>query len=437
MIARLSAPGHIAAIRFGLGPRPDQPPPAEPEAWLLAQLRSFPPAAGPDLAACAAVYYRPLDGNEEAQNALRVALLRQESLAWAERVLTTEAPFAERLVAFWANHFTVSRRRGGIAPFIGHYEREAIRPHILGRFEDLLLAAIRHPAMLLYLDNTNSVGPNSPAGRNRRRGLNENLARELLELHTLTPRAGYGEEDVRALAALLSGWSIGRGAAFQEPDGFFFRPGAHEPGRKILLGRSFPEGEEGGIEALRFLARHPATLGQLAFRLARHFAGDDPPPALIRRLEHSLLETQGDLGEAARLLITAPEAWQPPLSKFRSPLDYVIAVLRALGMGAEAAQPLLAGSFFLDQFLWNAPAPNGWPDTAAEWVAPEQLMRRIDWAHAWAGRAAAAGRVQAQALAELTLGPLLPAETATAIRRAGSQREALAILFGCPEFHRR
>ncbi|WP_424811791.1 DUF1800 domain-containing protein [Roseococcus sp. YIM B11640] len=416
-----------AAVRFGLGARPDAPLPADPQPWLAAQLR---PAEAPG------------PGLREIQDALRAQrrdirnpgvgdIFRAESTAWAARMIQTRQPFAERWANFWTNHLTVSRRAFQTTAWLGHYQRIAIRANAFGRYDELLLAAYRHPAMLGYLDQNFSTGPTSPVGR-RGRGLNENLARECLELHTVTPAARYTQRDVAALARILTGWSHGRGAQFQEPDGFLFRADAHEPGPKRLLGQDFPAGEEGGIEALRFLANHPSTHRALALKLARHFIADAPPPASVAWIEDALRRSNGDLAWAARALFTEPEA-QRPLRKIRSGQDYAIAVLRALGMGAEAAPILLATMNRLDQSLWNAPAANGWSDDATEWAAPEQLMRRLEWASEMAGRANTAP----DALAQTLLGPLARAETEAGIARAGSAREAAILILASPEAQRR
>ncbi|MDB5375593.1 MAG: hypothetical protein JWR00_39 [Rubritepida sp.] len=421
-----------AAIRFGLGARPEAPMPADPTAWLSAQVAPLPELPGPSL--------------NDIQVALRAQrrdirhpgvgdIFRVESTAWATRMVATRIPFAERWANFWTNHLTVSRRAFQTVAWLGHYQRAAIRTKCFGRFEDLLLAAYRHPAMLGYLDQTNSTGPTSPVGR-RGRGLNENLARECLELHTVTPAARYSQQDVISLARILTGWSSGRGEQFSEVDGFLFREDTHEPGAKRLLGREFPQGEEGGAEALRFLAHHPATYRALAAKLARHFISDAPSRASLTWIEGAFHDSRGDLAAVARALLAEPEA-QVPLRKLRSGEDYAIAVLRAFGLGAEAAPMLLATLTRLNQSLWNAPAPDGWSDAATEWAAPEQLMRRLDWAGELAGRAAAAGGTEPEALAETMLGPLARTETMNVVRRAGSTRDAIIVLLANPEAQRR
>ena len=430
----------IAAIRFGLGHRLGAAVPAEACDWLTAQIQPLPEAPGPSLADCmASIRAQRANGfapGATLQEGVRRPgeIARDEGLAWARRMIATEAPFAERMAEFWSNHLTVSRRRGQTVPVSGAYHRQAIRPHVFGRFEDMLLASARHPGMMLYLDNGGSSGPNSQAGQRNNRGLNENFARELLELHTVGVRGGYSQADVTSLALILTGWSIGRGAEFSEPDGFMFRPRAHEPGPKTLLGREFLEGEEGGIAAIRFLANHPRTHEFLATKLVRHFVADEPPAGAVRRVATKLAETGSDLAATARALVALPEAWGPPLTKLRAPQDFALAVLRGMGARDEAAPALLGAIANMAQPLWTASGPNGWPDMAGEWASPEQLMRRLDWVNQLAGRA---GAPDARDVAEATLGPLLSGETTNAVRRAGSAREAMVLLLASPEFQRR
>lgn len=433
----MSVRGHIAAIRFGLGLRLGEAPPDDPEAWLLAQLDTpEPPPEGSSaeevlrLFAAVAAARRAGTPQQEARAALG-AQARQDAIGYGRRRLTTTQPYRERLVDFWTNHFTVSRRSGNVGPLAGCFEREAIRPHVTGRFADMLLAVARHPAMLNYLDNAGSIGPNSPAGQRRRRGLNENLAREILELHTLSPAGGYTQGDVQEFAKILTGWGV---VARDDKAGFAFRPAAHEPGPKMLLGRRFEAGEEGGEAALRFLATHPATSRHLAVKLARHFVADEPPPAAVRALEGVLRDSQGDLGAVSAALVRLPQAWDPPLAKFRRPADHVVAATRAVGLDVERADLVASGLAALSQPLWTPPQPNGWGDTAADWAAPEALMRRVDWSYTLAGRV---GRIDAPAVAEAALGPLGRAETAAAMGRAGSVRDGLTLLFGSPEFMHR
>lgn len=427
----------VAALRFGFGRRPAEPLPDDPVAWLDSQLDpGLPGPALPEdlpaslpaiMQAALADTARLREGGMGRPNQGRI--MRAEAEAALALAIAGPHGFRERLVAFWANHFAVSRTR---VPYVaGHYVREAIRPHVTGRFADMLVAVARHPAMLAYLDNAGSIGPNSQAGQRARRGLNENLAREILELHTVTPAAGYTQADVTEFAKVLTGWSF---APAREPFGFVFRPAAHEPGPKTVMGRPWPEGEEGGLMLLAWLGRHEATYRHIATKLVRHFVADDPPPAAVARIFAVLRETGGDLGAAARALIRLPEAWDPPLTKLRSPHDYVLAVLRALDAPPEAAEQAFGALQFLGQPYWSPPAPIGFPDRAAEWAAPEMMVRRIEWANGVSARGA--GR-DAAALAEAVLGPLCRPETLRAAARAGSAREALTLVLTSPEFHRR
>lgn len=423
-----------ALSRFGYGGRFGEAPPSDPHAWVEAQLGPADPVPGGSgiAEAFAAIQQDRTDPPPPGEVRRAGQIYRAETDALIERALHGPAPFRERLVHFWANHFTISLRRGEIAPLVGDYVREAIRPHVTGRFGDMLLAVMRHPAMLHYLDNAQSVGPASPVGLRQRRGLNENLARECLELHTCTPAAGYAQADVTAFAKVITGWSFER---IQPPIGFRFRPGVHEPGTKTVMGRTYPEGEQGGIEALAWLAAHPATHWSLATKLVRHFVADDPPPADVRRIEGVLRDTGGDLGQATLALVRLPNAWRPPLAKLRPPQDYVLAAIRAVDPPVDKRPNLIGLMASFGQPLFTAPFPIGWPDRAEDWVGPEAILRRMDWAYGFAGRVGAA--IDPDAAAEAALGPLLSAATASEMRRAGSRRDALTLLLGSPEFQRR
>jgi uncharacterized protein (DUF1800 family) len=427
----------IAAIRFAQGRRPNDPVPADPVAWLDSQLA--PGLPGPDLpadlpATQPAVFAAALADRDHLRaggmgRPNQARILREEALGALALSIGGDQGFRERLVAFWANHLAIQRVR--VPLFAGLYVREVIRANLTGKFEDMLMAMARHPAMLAYLDNNGSVGPNSPVGRRSRRGLNENLAREILELHTVTPAAGYSQADVTSFAHILTGWGY---QGQREPFGFIFRAQAHEPGPKELMGRTFPPGQEGGVMALAWLARHEKTHRNLATKLVRHFVADDPPPGAVDTIFGVLRDTGGDLGAASRALVRLPEAWQPPLGKLRNSQDYVIGVLRGIEAPPDTADRALGAMQFLGQPWWGPLAPIGFPDNAAAWAAPEMMVRRIDWANGMAGRGA--GR-DAAALAEAVLGPLCRPETLRATARAGSAREALALVLTSPEFHRR
>ncbi len=422
-----------ALIRFGMGPKAGEPVPPDPAGWLRAQVAQPDPARfdDPPTSALGLAALRqdremkPLPGKSAAGK-----LFQAQAAAQLANAVTTSAPFRERLVWFWTNHFCVSRRRGECTAVAAAFVEEAIRPHVTGSFTDMLLAVMRHPAMLLYLDNAGSVGPNSRVGLKSHRGLNENLARECMELHTVSPLAGYSQADVTSFAKILTGWSI---EAKQDPLGFKYRPFTHEPGAQTMMGHRFPDGEEGGVAALRFLGSHPATYRFLATKLACHFVADVPPSDAVRVIEGRLRDTDGNLGAAALALVDLPGAWQAG-AKLRSPMDFLVASVRTLEIPADQ-QPNLVGILGgLGQPLWTAPAPNGWPDKASDWAAPEAMLRRIDWASGFAGRV---GGRDVLEIADLSLGPLLRPATADAIRHAGSRRDAMILLLTSPEFQRR
>ena len=434
-----------ATIRFGLGPRPSEPLPSDPRGWLVAQLQGPDPVRYPDTLPSTADGLLMLREQRRLRpppgQSLVEPLFRAEAAAQLDALLTTQAPFRERLVSFWANHFTVSTRRGEIRPIAGAFVREAIRPHVTGRFGDMLLAVMRHPAMLIYLDNADSVGPDSQANRNGRHGLNENLARECLELHTVSPDGGYTQADVTAFAAILTGWSVDHAAA--EP-GFVFRERAHEPGDKTLMNRAFPEGEAGGVLALDYLGTHPATYRHLARKLATHFVSDTPAPADVAAIATALRDSQGNLAAAAAAVATLPAAWHPG-TKFRTPFDHVVATLRALDLSpsppadapddrSQGGRSIPAMLARLGQPVWGAPLPNGWADRAANWAGPESMLQRIDWSYRIAAHAGAA---EPLLVAQGSLGTLLRPRTVQQLAAAGDRRDALTLLLTSPEFQRR
>ncbi len=357
-------------------------------------------------------------------------LLASEKIQQMNNALVSTAPFRERLVWFWTNHFAISLNRLECLPVAGAYIREAIRPHVTGRFSDMVLAVMRHPAMLMYLDNWSSVGPGSAVGRSTGRGLNENLARECLELHTLSPASGYNQADVTSFANVITGWTID----FSRPDpGFAFNPDAHEPGPKMVLDRQFPEGEQGGVEALAYFADHPSCHTFIATKLVRHFVADNPPPEAVSTIAGALRDTHGDLGAASLALIDLPGAWTP-LTKLRSPMDYIAACARAVE--ATPVTTTLAAEMMegLGQPLWTPPLPNGWADRSEAWAGPEALLRRAELANKIAGRHPDPDPAE---VADACLGPFLRAETLKAVRFAGSRRAAMTVLMASPEFMRR
>jgi uncharacterized protein (DUF1800 family) len=363
---------------------------------------------------------------------------RAEALARLQRAVLADCGVTERLVVFWSNHFCISAGKGQLDRiWAGAFEREAIRPHVFGRFADMLMAVEQHPAMLFFLDNQQSLGPDSRAGLNRKRGLNENLAREIMELHTLGVGGGYTQEDVTSLARIITGWTfVGRQGVLGEPGNFVFNANAHEPGPQQLLGKTYPAGGvEQGEAALADIARHPSTAKFIATKLARHFVADDPPPALVARLADTFTKTDGDLKALTLALVDSDEAWSAPLTKMRSPYDYLVATGRLLAHVPEDPGPYLGGLNVLGQPLWSPAGPNGFPDTAAAWAAPEGMKLRLDIAAQVSSRVG--NTVDARDLLEFAFADAASPDTRRTVERAESRQQALALLLMSPEFQRR
>jgi len=402
------------------------------------------------------------------------------------RALHSPRQLEEVLVDFWFNHFNVYQGKGLDRVLVESYEREAIRPHVLGRFRAMLGATARHPAMLFYLDNWLSVAPGWQPRRGagaaaKASGLNENYARELMELHTLGVDGGYTQQDVTELARILTGWTMrpqqgGRRRAREAPEDahgdsiFVFDPARHDDGRKTWLGQAVaPGGQAEGEFALDVLARHPATARHLSTHLARHFVADAPPPALVARLSQRFLDTDGDLRAVMQALVESPEFRDPRPTKFKTPLQYVLSAVRATGIATTNVRPLLAQLAQLGQPLYGCQTPDGWHDTEADWLNPSAITQRVNFATALAsGRlplqrvvdpdAPAPGlkamaRQADQALARAqpaegsttpvdadalldTLGPAIPDRTRAAVAAASPALRA-AMVLGSPDFMRR
>jgi uncharacterized protein (DUF1800 family) len=363
---------------------------------------------------------------------------RAEALARLQRAVIADCGFVERLVVFWSNHFCISANKGALARmWAGAFEREAIRPHVLGRFGDMLQAVEQHPAMLFFLDNQQSLGPDSRAGQNRKRGLNENLAREIMELHTLGVAGGYSQDDVTSLARILTGWTFaGRQGKLGAPGSFIFNANAHEPGAQPLLGKTYQDnGVAQGEAALADIARHPSTATFIAGKFARHFVADDPPPALVARLRQAFHSSDGDLKALALALLDSDEAWQAPQTKMRSPYEFLVATGRLLARIPEDPGLYLGGLNLLGQPLWSPAGPNGFPDTNAAWAAPEGMKLRLDVSAQVASRIGDA--VDPRQLLELAAADAASPETRHTVERAESRQQALALLLMSPEFQRR
>jgi len=465
------SPAAIAVNRFGLGARPDEAVPDNPKKWLLAQFAQYQPVtaawSGQEKAgAIVAAYLQQQKDMRGAGDDAKMAarkMFRQEVKddyqsavkARAQSALLTPAPFVERLVHFWANHFAISIEKPAVADLAGAFELEAIRPYVLGNFRDMLLAVEQHPAMLVYLDQDKSIGPNSAAAvrgaerqPDKKRGLNENLAREIMELHTLGVRSGYTQADVTEFARALTGWSIAvadtgnaskprkKNNAPVDENGFMYRPQLHEPGSRSIMGRTY--GQDGKAQAqavLKDLATAPATATHIATKLVRHFVNDTPPPALVDRLAAIFMRDGGNLASVYRALVEAPEAWQPTPAKFKSPWEWTISSLRATQRkttdGINIAQILNQ----LGQPVWKPGSPAGYDDIAEAWAGPNALLRRIELAQRLA--APLGDKLDARMLSDQVLLGAVSTETKTAIARAESASTGLALMLVSPEFLRR
>ena len=469
----------IALTRFGLGAKPGElaQVTSDPRGWLQAQIRkegADQPQSTPATTGQRIAEFRDFEEAKRQVKADKASgettddrdpvkmaqkKLREETggdfTARAQLAATTEAGFRERWTLFWANHFTVSATKLATATVVGPFEQEAIRPHVFGPFISLLGAAETHPAMLLYLDQAQSIGPDSPAANYLRRpspsgpdqrdlakkaravGLNENLAREILELHTVGVNGGYTQADVTEFARAMTGLSIG--GLRESPDMIgapVFRPQTHEPGDRTVMGVRYPSGgKEQAAAVLADLSAKPQTARFICGKIARHFVADDPPPALVERLTRTWMSTGGDLGKVAAALISAPEAWDPRPAKFKTPYEFLISSWRAAGGSPKDITVLAPTLNAMGQKPFSPPSPKGWPEDAMSWAAPDAIVKRMAWAQKFADRATADR--DPKVLAADALGARLHPATATMIARAESRPEGLALLLMSPEFQRR
>lgn len=462
----------IAANRFGLGARPgdlisiDQ----DPRRWLLDQLQGPSRVASEILAlpssAAALVDVQEVremrrdarqsaaaDNEEPAADIVQQygKTVRQYYLQQTEAryqvAAGTDYPFHERLVHFWSNHFAVSADKQPLPAIAGLFENEAIRPNIAGKFADLLLAVESHPAMILYLDNQRSIGPDSALAKraSRRRpdqkiGLNENLAREILELHTVGVDGGYTQADVTSFARIITGWSVGGGPEGRLREGtpgrFEFRETIHQPGSQVVMGQRYQQtGMEQGKAVLRDLASHPSTAQFIAGKLARHFISDNPPASAIENIARVYRETGGDLPSVHRALVESDAAWQHTHAKYKTPHDFVVSALRAFNRVPENGRLVVGALDLMGQTPYRPGSPAGWPDTAEAWGGADALYKRIEWAHS-VGRLAGP-QSKPDELAQSVLGPTIGNHTRDAISRAESAQQGLTLFLVSPEFQRR
>lgn len=297
-------------------------------------------------------------------DAASARILRGVYSPWQLRELMTD---------FWFNHFNVFFHKGLCALWTGNYEQTALRPHLFGRFEDLLLATARHPAMLFYLDNWRNAVPNSRDGRGHA-GFNENYGREVMELHTIGLH--YSQADVIGATRLLTGWGLNRRRAFH------FAPRRHDFSPQPILGKHFAGGEDAIVDFLRFLARHPDTARHLSFEMAQYFVADVPPPDLVMHMAARYNDTEGDLKAVTLAMIEHPAFARSAAqrNKFRTPYRYTLALLRATGCELDNIKPLIGTLHRLGQPLYGCVPPNGWANTQAEWLSPDSLTQRLNLA---------------------------------------------------------
>ena len=452
----------IAVTRFGLGAKPGQldAVKADPHGWLTGQISragADQPQANESPSNQRLMEFREFQRQRREAKAegdpksdpVRMAqrMIRDETgadfLARVRLATRTDDDFRERWALFWCNHFTVSATKLQTATIVGPFEAEAIRPHVFGRFEYLLVSSSGHPAMLIYLDQAQSVGPDTQAAMFMARngkgkaGLNENLAREILELHTVGVDAGYTQADVTEFARALTGWSIG---GLREADSqagrAMFRPRAHEGGSRTIMGKRYAqEGVQQALAVMKDLAVSPHTAHHIAVKLARHFVADDPPATLVAKLEQTYNGTGGDLAQVANTLVGAPEAWAPEAEKFKTPYEFMVSAWRAAGIVPDdltKVAPVLNG---MGQKPFSAPSPKGWAEEAEVWCAPDAVIKRMVWSEQLA--AAALNGRDPNELARDALGARLTPLVARTIARAETREEGLAILLMSPEFQRR
>jgi uncharacterized protein (DUF1800 family) len=406
---------------------------------------------------------RPADGvkpspdEQKARRQRARIVLQQAQQARIWRALYSPRQLQEVMMDFWYNRFNVFAGKGLDHLWIGAYEAEAIRPHALGKFRELLGAVAHHPAMLFYLDNLQNAAPGGKGSNGREAGLNENYARELMELHTLGIDGGYTQDDVVALARILTGWSVVRPNALPEKgSGFAFYPGRHDQGDKRFLGQDIAaNAETEGEQALDMLAKSPATAHHIAFQLAQYFVSDQPPPALVDRLAAQFGETDGDIREVLKALFASREFRSSAGAKYKSPYRFVVSAVRAAGVPVNNLRPLLAAMARLGQPLYGCATPDGYRDTEDAWLSPDASMLRVNFAVALAGgklpldaeapaaddkpiievAASAGGPIDAASLEKL-LGPELSSNTRAALAAAPPELRA-ALMLGSPDFMRR
>ena len=439
----------IAVNRFGLGARGNELSDAkhDPEQWLLRQLVNpvFDPTLGNTESAFNVISEikefkrKRQQGESNAKpnaklpSRLYQQRLLKDSLNFA---VQTDTPLSMRILDFFSNHFSVSASSQSMKVLSPILEREAIAPNLFGQFEDLLIAVEQHPAMIFYLNNERSAGPNSQRG-NKKRGLNENLAREILELHTLGVDGGYRLQDITELALAISGWSI-----TNENDvgrvGFKFRNKSHEPGERNILGTSYAEaGLTQGHAVLRDLARHKKTAQFVSHKLAQHLIADEPPKELVAAMIDSWIRTDGNIKAVISTLVKNPLSWDSRAQKFKTPREFVVSTFRAVNNAQIIDQSLLniglRGLGLMGQTPFDAGSPAGYSQLNRAWTGSNALMKRIDWVNLVSKRVRETPQPIVNRIFDSHLSPL----TVKLVAGAESRAQGLALLLLSPEFQRR
>ncbi len=440
---------NIAVNRFGYGARGDELKQAEinPKKWLESQLRTI--AFSPGLPHSNDVFVQHQKFQQEKKRQKKQkdnkainkmtqkyarSTLRSMSADSLKQAINSSHSVSWRLLDFFSNHFSVTANGRLMVGLAATLEREAIAPNLLGDFGDLLLAVEQHPAMLIYLNNEKSFGENSRIAKNKSKGLNENLAREILELHTLGVNGGYSQQDVIELAKGITGWSV-KNPKKERSAGFIFRQYGHEPGNRKLLGKDYPQkGIAQGQQMLRDLAMKPATAKYICYKLAHHFVSENPPLSLLAKMEATWLKTQGNIKQVMFCLFDADESWQESAQKFKTPREFIISTHRALAASKINDKALLATLTTLGQQPFQAGSPAGFSDEQSDWQGPSALMARIDWS---ALMSSYRKRANAEKMMKLTLGQDVSERTYQSVIRAESRQQALTLLLMSPEFQRR
>ena len=455
MSSTIISRANIAVNRFGYGARGDELAQAEkdPKQWVESQLKPIKfngdfPHSNTILIEHAKYQKekkrqkkqqrknsqsRNMQDKKKAKNFSRIAL-RNMSADTINQAIASSNSVSWRLLDFFSNHFSVTAHGQLMVGLSATLEREAIAPHLLGNFEDMLMAVEPHPGMLIYLNNEKSFGPNSRMAKKRKKGLNENLAREIMELHTLGVDGGYSQADVIELAKGITGWSVKRPGK-ERGEGFVFRAYGHEPGARKLLGKTYSQkGIAQGSQMLRDLAMHPATAKHVCYKLAHHFVAQNPPASLLKEMQATWLKTHGNINAVMRCLFDADDAWLNSTQKYKAPREFVISTLRALSLKKYNDKALLSTLINLGQQPFNAGSPAGYSDDELDWLGASALMARIDWSTKVSGYSK---RVNTEKVMSRALGSSVSELTYRSVLRAESRQQALTLLLMSPEFQRR